>query len=168
MQITLTTEEQTNLQEQLKACRHVRQWKRYHALLLLAQSQPVEQVARALRCSRASIYNWAAAWKTGGLAALDEEPHGGRQAFLDQAALSLLDGWLQAGDPQQEGYAATNWTVPLLQTQLSKSGYLISQRTLRRALHQLGWRWKRPKYVLGRPDPAYAQKKPLSKNEPGR
>lgn len=158
MQITLTTEEQTKLQEQLKICCQVRQWKRCQALLLLAQSQSVEQVARSLRCSRASIYNWAAAWKTGGLAALDEEPHRGRQAFLDQAALSLLDGWRQAGDPQQEGYAATNWTVPLRRDPLAKSGYLVSQKTLRRDLHQLGWRWNQPKYVLGRPDPAYAQK----------
>ncbi len=33
------------------------------------------------------------------------------------------------------------------------------ERTVRRTLHRLGWRWKRPKYVLGRPDPAYAEKK---------
>jgi hypothetical protein len=25
-------------------------------------------------------------------------------------------------------------------------------------LHRLGYRWKRPQYVLGRPDPAYAEK----------
>ncbi|HLV99124.1 MAG TPA: winged helix-turn-helix domain-containing protein [Ktedonobacterales bacterium] len=49
--------------------------------------------------------------------------------------------------------------MPLLQTHLTQAGYAISQRTLRRALHRLGWRWKRPKYVLGRPDPAYAEKK---------
>ena len=38
---------------------------------------------------------------------------------------------------------------------LSRSG----QRTVRRALHRLGYRWKRPQYVLGRPDPAYAEKR---------
>ena len=32
-------------------------------------------------------------------------------------------------------------------------------RTIRRALHRLGYRWKRPQYVLGRPDPAYEAKK---------
>jgi hypothetical protein len=36
---------------------------------------------------------------------------------------------------------------------------LVAAHTIRRSLHRLGWRWKRPKYVLGRPDPAYAEKK---------
>ena len=57
------------------------------------------------------------------------------------------------------GYAATDWTVPLLRTELSRRGHVLSERALRRTLHRLGWRWKRPKYVLGRPDPAYAAKK---------
>ena len=32
-------------------------------------------------------------------------------------------------------------------------------KTIRRGLHRLGYRWKRPQYVLGRPDPAYAEKR---------
>lgn len=161
MQITLTPEEQMNLQKQVQTCRQVRHWKRYQALLLLAEAIPPEQVARVLHCSRASVYNWAADFRRQGRGALTEHPHGGRPADLDQAALKLLDHWLEEGNPQQHGYAATNWTVPLLQTQLGQSGYQVSQKTIRRALHRLGWRWKRPKYVLGRPDPDYTQKKPL-------
>src|SRR5579875_1275196 len=48
---------------------------------------------------------------------------------------------------------------PLLRTQLGKQGWQASERTIRRTLRRLGWRWKRPKFVLGRPDPASAEKK---------
>jgi transposase len=64
-----------------------------------------------------------------------------------------------AADLQAHGYAATDWTVPLLRTELLRRGYALSERTLRRTLHRLGFRWKRPTYVPGRPDPAYEIKK---------
>lgn len=111
-----------------------------------------------LGCSLASVYNWAAAWQQQGQAGLAEAKHAGRTRTLDAEALHLLEHWLEA-DPQTLGEQTTGWTVPLLHTRLTQAGYSISQRTLRRALHRLGWRWKRPKYVLGRPDPAYEEKK---------
>jgi transposase len=77
---------------------------------------------------------------------------------LEGEALAALEQVLSE-DPQTHGYAATDWTVPLLRTELAQRGYSVSERTLRRTLHRLGYRWKRPKYVLGRPDPAYALKK---------
>ncbi len=70
--------------------------------------------------------------------------------------------WLDAtlaSDPQAHGYQTPGWTVPLLRQAAAQAGYVVSEHTLRRAIHRLGWRWKRPKYVLGRPDPAYAEKK---------
>jgi hypothetical protein len=46
-----------------------------------------------------------------------------------------------------------------LRTELAKQGWSASERTLRRTLHRLGYRWKRPKFVLGRPDPDDTEKK---------
>jgi Winged helix-turn helix len=42
--------------------------------------------------------------------------------------------------------------------ELATAGYAVGERTIRRALDRAGWRWKRPKYVLGRPDPQYLGK----------
>ena len=39
------------------------------------------------------------------------------------------------------------------------AGRDLGGRTVRRSLHRLGYRWKRPQYVLGRPDPAYDETK---------
>ena len=158
MKISLTERESSDLARAVGTARQVRQWRRYRAIQLLAEDQTPQQVAAILDCSLASFYNWAAAWQQQGRPGLVEAPHAGRTRTLDAQALRLLEQWL-AADPQTLGEQATGWTVPLLHTHLAQAGYAISQRTLRRALHGLDWRWKRPKYVLGRPDPAYEEKK---------
>jgi transposase len=115
-------------------------------------------VARNLRCGVSSVYNWAAAWRRDGIVGLAEGPHVGAARRLDAGGEALL-GTLLVGDPQSHGHRATGWTVPLLRTELAQAGYVISGRTVRRAVHRLGYRWKRPQYVLGRPDPDYETKK---------
>lgn len=158
MKISLTKQERSDLAQAVGTARQVRQWRRYRAIQLLAEDQTPQEVAAVLGCSLASVYNWAATWQQDGQAGLSEAKHAGRTRTLDAAALRLLERWLLT-DPQTVGEQTTGWTVPLLHTRLTQAGYPISQRTLRRALHRLGWRWKRPKYVLGRPDPAYEEKK---------
>jgi transposase len=158
MKISLTEQECSDLARAVGMARQVRQWRRYRAIQLLAEDQTPQQVAAVLGCSLASVYNWVAAWQQQGRGGLAEAKHAGRTHTLDAEALRLLEQWLLT-DPQTLGEQTTGWTVPLLHTRLTQAGYPISQRTLRRALHRLGWRWKRPKYVLGRPDPAYEEKK---------
>jgi transposase len=89
---------------------------------------------------------------------LREGDHGGGQVKLDAAGEAVLEGVL-ASDPQAHGHRATGWTVALLRVELANAGVVVADRTVRRALHRLGYRWKRPRYVLGRPDPAYAEKR---------
>ena len=120
---------------------------------------PVAEVARDLGCREASVSNWTAAWRTQGLVGVAEGGHPGAARRLEPAAELALGTLLTEGDPQAHDYAAANWTVPLLQTALARRGWPAAARTIRRTLHRLGWRWKRPKYVLGRPDPAYAETK---------
>jgi transposase len=84
---------------------------------------------------------------------------GGSPRRLAPGAEAVLQTLLLEGDPQAYGAAATGWTVPLLRTELGKRGWEAAERTIRRSLHRLGGRWKRPTFVLGRPDPAYEEKK---------
>lgn len=167
MAVTLTSEERAAVTVAATRERRVRHWRRYRALVLLADGQPPAAVAAAVGCSERSVWYWTAAWRRDGLAGLVELPHGGRARALDRAAEALLEARLGA-DPQGLGYHATGWTVPALQAELASAGYGVGQRTIRRTLHRLGWRWKRPKDVLGRPDPAYAEKKRRSRSGPRR
>lgn len=158
MDITLNPPQRAALEGAAASERRARIWRRYRAVLLLGDGHPPAAVAAALGCSLSSVYGWAATWRREGLRGLRGRPHGGGVVPLAARAGAVLTLLLEE-DPQTRGYHATGWTVPLLRTELATSGYAVSTKTIRRALHHLDYRWKRPKYVLGRPDPAYAEKK---------
>ena len=158
MVLMLTETQRAELEAAAAAEPRVRRWKRYRAVLLRGEGQTVDGVARTLRCSPASVYAWTAAWRRDGAAGLREGDHGGGRIKLGVAGEAVLTARLDE-DPQTRGYQATGWTVPLLRAELAQTGCQVGERTIRRALHRLGYRWKRPRYVLGRPDPAYAEKR---------
>lgn len=158
MEITLSAAERAALEAAASRERRVRIWRRCQAVLLLGAGQPPQVVATTLGCSLSSVYGWAATWRQDGVPALAGQPHGGGVVALDVRAGPLLERLL-GEDPQARGHCAAGWTVPLLRTELAAAGYRMSTKTIRRALHRLGYRWKRPKYVLGRPDPTYTEKK---------
>jgi transposase len=156
MPVLLTDAQRAELEAAASAEKGVRRWKRYRAVLLRGAGMTVAAVASTLRCSEASVYGWTARWRRGGAAGLREGDHGGGKAKLGAAGEALLAGLLEQ-EPQARGHQATGWTVPLLRTELAQAGYAVGERTVRRALPRLGYRWKRPQYVLGRPD--YAEKR---------
>jgi len=158
MPLILTPEQRRDLEQAAAHARQTRAWKRYQALLLLGDGQSYTQVAQNLRCGSSTVYRWVAIWRAQGGEHLAEGPHPGRTRRLDAAADARLQALL-GSDPQTHGHHTTGWTVPLLLTALAAGGWVVHEHTLRRTLKRLGYRWKRPQYVLGRPDPAYAEKK---------
>ncbi len=158
MRLTLTAEEREALAGAAAQERRVRVWRRYQAMLLVGDGQHPEAVATAVGCSRASIYTWVATWRNEGVAGLNEAPHLPSRPAHTLPLEALLTALL-GDDPQAHGHHATGWTTPLLHGEVQRAGHQVSEHTVRRAVRRLGWRWKRPKYVLGRPDPAYAEKK---------
>jgi transposase len=158
--LTLEPKERVELAEAASKEKHVRNWRRrIRAIELLAEGRRSEAVAEALGCARSSVYAWARAWRERGLSGLREGSRPRRRRSLEGRAELLLEELLKEGDPQSRGYHSSGWTVPLLKSELAKSGYVVSERTVRRTLKRVGFRWKRPKYVLGRPDPDLLSKK---------
>lgn len=158
MPVTLSETQRSDLEAAAAAEKGVRRWKRYRAVLLRGEGLTVAAVAAALRCSQASVFAWTAKWRTAGAAGLREGDHGGGRAKLGAGGEAAVAALLEE-DPQTRGHQATGWTVPLLRTELATAGYRVGERTIRRALRRLDYRWKRPRYVLGRPDPDYEAKK---------
>jgi transposase len=159
MGLMLNPSERAELAEAASKEKRVRNWRRMRAIELLAEGRRPEAVAAALGCARSSVYAWARAWRERGLWGLREGPRPGRKRSLEGQAELLLEELLEEGDPQSRGYRSSGWTVPMLKSELAKGGYVVSERTVRRTLKRLGFRWKRPKYVLGRPDPDHESKK---------
>jgi transposase len=83
----------------------------------------------------------------------------GRPAVLEEADRNLIRELLGSRSPQDLGYFASQWTVPLLQDYLARrTGRRPSDDTVRRELQRLRYTWKRSRYALA-PDPEFGGKK---------
>ena len=150
------------LERQLVQTDDVRVYRRTLALLMWGRGSAVAEIASLLNVRRQSVYNWIATYlHSGDPACLRDSERSGRPArWTAQIETRLAD--LLGVSPDQLGYLAINWTVPLLQDQLERDTQVqFSDDTIRRALHRLGYVWKRYRYVLA-PDPDLEKKTPDS------
>ena len=131
----------------LRAARQARVYRRLEALLLVAEGLSVAEAAHRCRVDRSSVHRWLAQYRAEHEAtALRDRPRSGRPRRHPRLTPQRLAAAL-ARDPHRCGYQATSWTVPLLAHDLAAKGIPVSPRTLRRRLHEAGYRWKRPRYV---------------------
>jgi transposase len=143
----------------LAGAREAGVYRRFEALLLVAEGHSVAEAARRCRVDRSSVHRWLAQYKTQHEATtLRDRPRSGRPRRHPRLTPQRLAAAL-ARDPRRCGYQATSWTVPLLAHDLAAKGIPVSPRTLRRRLHEAGYRWKRPRYVYGQRAAHLAQKK---------
>ena len=63
---------------------------RLEAAELFAQDVDARQIARSLRVSTKSVYQWRRAWRSGGEAALASKGPGGSACKLDESQLARL------------------------------------------------------------------------------
>jgi transposase len=65
-----------------------------------------------------------------------------------------------ASRPAKFGYRYAEWTTGLLQAHLADERQVaVSDGSLCRQLHALGYRWKRPRYTLSRPGVALERRR---------
>jgi transposase len=165
--LTLTSWQRRRLQRQLHQTQDAHLYRRTLAVLEFARGKPPAVIAAALGVSRQSIYNWVGAYTAAhDPADLTDGPRPGRPTFWTEETESLLRALLGHA-PDQLGYPAVNWTVPLLREALQDgTGHWVSDDTIRRALDRLGYTWKRPRYVLD-PDPELEKKTAYPGANPG-
>ena len=144
----------------LAGAREARVYRRLEALLLVAEGHSVAEAARRCRVDRSSVHRWLAQYQAEHEAtALIDRPRSGRPRLHRTLTPRRLAAAL-ARDPRRCGYQATSWTVPLLAHCLAAhDGIAVSARTLRRRLHEAGYRWKRPRYVYAQRATHLPQKK---------
>lgn len=159
----LSSVEKKELEKQLSLTHDARLYRRFLALLEINQGRKVIEVSRLLRVTPRAIYDWLHLYQTGGVMRLAADffsEERGRPTRWTQDLEEILEAVLSY-PPEQLGYSASNWTVPLLQQHfLQWKGERFSDATIRRELHSLGYVWKRPRYVLT-PDPQRVKKSAL-------
>jgi transposase len=160
---SFSSHDRRRLATTLKKTSDVRLFRRLQAVLRVAEGDPIHAVGRAFALSRRSVHRWVEVYlRRRCRADLLDAPRPGRPRAADDLAKARL-AELLAQDPHTLGYRATTWTAALLTTYLTEEGGCpMSERTLRRYLHEGGWRWKRPRYVFTERAAAVGQQKGVS------
>ncbi len=155
-----TNSDRRRLTKALAHERQARLFRRLQAVLFVAEGVSISEAARRVRVDRSTLHRWIGSYlRRRNPADLADAPRAGRPVLVAESTDSALEALLTR-DPREEGFAATTWTVPLLRTYLARHcGQQVSERTVRRRLHELGYRWKRPRYVYTGVEPHLAQKK---------
>jgi transposase len=157
--LSLTHWQRRHLESQLRSTFDARVYRRTLAILEVAAGESVPSVAHRLRVTPRAVYHWLAAYTADPQPSVLVDAHrSGRPTLLADSDRDVLQELL-ADNPQDVGYAATAWTVPLLQQHLlHETGQQFSEDTIRRELRRLQYSWKRPRYRL-EPDPEARGKK---------
>jgi transposase len=163
--LTLTYWQRRHLERQLRSTRDARVYRRTLAVLDVAQGEPVASVARRLRVTPRAVYRWVVIYSRDHAPdALADRSRSGRPRLLTPSNRALLRELL-GRSPQELGYFAAQWTVPLLREHLAhRTGHPFSDDTIRRELQRLRYTWKRSRYTLD-PDPEFGGKKEANSPE---
>lgn len=157
-ELQLTHWQRLQLRRQLQQTRDTRVHRRTLAVLEYSQGRPIARIAQMLGVVRQSVYNWIETYAQDyNPAALHEEERSGRPSVWTKRVRKRLQTLL-GQSPDQLGYFAVNWTVPLLQEEVERrTGQSLSEDTVRRELERQNYVWKRGRYVLD-PDPEREKK----------
>jgi transposase len=113
-------------------------------VLLSARGYSVEQIAEIFGVGEDVVRKWLRRYEQQGPEGLDDRPRPGRPP-TERLARQIVDA--QASNPPgNSGLVQGGWTVGLLAAFLAARFRLVlSPASVRRHLHQAGWRWARPR-----------------------
>jgi transposase len=132
---------------------------RAHMVLLSDRGFTVQEIAAIHDCGEDVVRTWLHRYECEGMAGLEDDPRELSPAqgsgFLD---LSSMRESCQS--PPCSGHVQACWSVALLTAFLARRfRLLLSCASVRRFLHQMGWRSSRPRLAPARkPDPEAASK----------
>src|SRR5438046_9923562 len=109
----LTPSQRRRVEEQLRATRDAGVFQRTLAVLEAASGRPVAEIARLLRTSRPSVYQWMARFRSAPDPGSLVDHRGGNHPTLWTDELQALLATSLQERPERFGYSAVEWTVPL-------------------------------------------------------
>jgi transposase len=127
---------------------------RLHGVLLVAQGLSCPQVADLLGDSPRSVEYWVNRFEKTGFGGLAEGERPGRPSRLSAPQLEQVGAWLRQ-PPQRCGLEANLWDGKALSAVIQQKFQLpMGVRQCQRLFRQLGFRLRKPRPVVGHPDPA--------------
>lgn len=118
---------------------------RIRAVTQVQAGESPEAVIAALGMSRACIYEWLAAYRSGGWDALRAKTISGRPKKITGRQLAWIYKAVAGGDPRQHCFEFALWTRPLIAVLIKKKfGIRLSVTSVGRLLKQLGLTCQKP------------------------
>ncbi len=118
---------------------------RKRAVQLVESGESPEAVVRTLGFSRATIYNWLAKYREGGMDALDAKPLFGRPPKLQGKHLQWLYKTIVGKNPLQLDFEYALWTRDMIGELIErKCGLRLSRVSVGRLLKKLGFSPQKP------------------------
>ncbi|MCW2935901.1 MAG: putative family transposase [Actinomycetia bacterium] len=106
---------------------------------MFEQDADARQIARSLRVSTKSVYQWRRAWRAGGEVALASKGAGGSPCKLDDGQLAQLRAALEAGPAAYGWEQDQRWTLARVAALIERlSGVSYTLRGVSFLLHRLG------------------------------
>jgi transposase len=165
--LRLTARDRDQLAETARASSDARETRRALALLDLDAGESATRVAQRFQVGRSTVYDWITRWQTPERPRderLRDAARSGRPPTARVAAQEVLREVMPTAPPDH-GYRYPTWTTPLLVAHLKRQGVVAADTTVRRVLHDLGYRWKRPRFVLARRAEHWRQSKGGSRRD---
>ena len=165
--IRLAARARQTLQRLVHSGADARQVRRAQVLLWADAQISVTEIAKRIGYTRQAVYTIVQRYRTRQhlpvAERLQDQPRPGRQATKRERARQVIQSLL-VRPPARYHYRSPVWTVPMLRTQVQRRlKCAVSARTVRRALHDLRNRFKRPRYILTQRLPTWRQVKGGSK-----
>lgn len=126
---------------------------RAHMILLSAEGYTVPEIVEIHDTTNVTVYKWFDRFDARGPEGLYDLPRSGRPPKADEEVEEEVEEAM-SGPPTEQGYNCTVWTTALLQAHIEETlGVTVCDDTIRRTLHRLGYRWRRPRWAVEREDP---------------
>lgn len=161
MEWSLSERLRRQLRDTLRSTNDARLCRRCEALLQVDHGRSVAAVSRHFGVSRQTLYRW----RERADGELADQSGRGRTSEWTIKRVECLKTALEQS-PREFGFQSAGWTVGMLKAQLQQQiDWTVSESSIRRQLHTLGYVWKRFRYAL-KPDPQREKKTPhLPKNQ---
>lgn len=141
------------LQDEIRRSDQSRYDHRLHGVLLVAQGMSCPDVARLLGDGPRTVEYWVNRFERSGFGGLAEGERSGRPSRLNARQLERVNAWLRQS-PQQCGLEANLWDGKTLSALIEQKFQLqLGTRQCQRLFRQLGFRLRKPRPVVGHPDP---------------
>lgn len=156
-QLSLSIEEKQRLSTLHRTLKS-RVSERCQFILLNASGVSIPEISKRMNRNEHTVRKWIKSYETNGIEGLEDTPQPGRPASQTQAVEQHLES-LVSSSPESLGYQESAWSVELLLHALEAKGVHVSDSTVRHALKNNGWVYKRFRKQVPEHAPSFSKKK---------